>query len=144
MKIPKLISKIKKYFLIDLKNNEEHYEECLIGNIINKHYYGQNKEIRKGSKHFGPGTKVYIFPEFGGSGHESIRVLGKPRKAKKLINVVIPTRLIENVRIKKVYNKKVIALIENNGYYQLAKEKGMEDRIERFIDLINNKTEKIE
>ena len=129
---------------MDIESREEHFEECLIGNIVNEHSYGQNKEQRKGSKHFGPGTKVYILPEFGGDGHERIRVLGNSRKSNRLINVIISTKLIENVRIKKVYNKKVIKLIEDNGYYQYAKGKGMKDRIERFIDLINNKTEKIE
>ena len=35
---------------------------CLVGNIIEKHPYGEEHEIRYGSKHFSGGTKVYIAP----------------------------------------------------------------------------------
>ncbi|PTB97028.1 hypothetical protein C9994_04685 [Marivirga lumbricoides] len=35
---------------------------CLVGNIINEHYYGEEKEIRRRTKHLRPGAKVYCFP----------------------------------------------------------------------------------
>ena len=56
--------------------NLEEFEFCLVGNIIDKHYYGENKEIKHGNKQFRSGAKVYIFPEFGGMGHENIKVIG--------------------------------------------------------------------
>ena len=62
-------------------DSERNFEYCMVGNIIDKHYYGEQKlEIRRGTKQFRPNAKVYIFPEFPGMGHENIVVIGKPRK----------------------------------------------------------------
>jgi hypothetical protein len=35
---------------------------CLVGNIVEEHRFGESKELRRGSKHFTPGTKVYCLP----------------------------------------------------------------------------------
>lgn len=37
------------------------FEWCIVGNIVEKHYYGSNEEIRLGTKHFRPNTKI-LFP----------------------------------------------------------------------------------
>ena len=88
-----------------IMETEREFEYCLVVNIVEKRYFGETKEIRHGTKHFSGGTKVYIFPEFGGCGHENIRVIGLPRKRYKAINVIIPTKLITNVRVKKYINQ---------------------------------------
>ena len=36
----------------------EEFRFILVGNIIDKHYYGENKEIRSGTKHLRAGAKV--------------------------------------------------------------------------------------
>ena len=70
--------------------SERDFEYCMVGNIIDKHYYGEQKlEIRRGTKQFRPNAKVYIFPEFPGMGHENIVVIGKPRKLHKMIEIAI-------------------------------------------------------
>ena len=97
--------------------SENQYPEfvwSLTGNIVNEHEYGENKEIRRGSKHFSPGTKVYCIPEFGGMGHENITVIGIPRRSRKHIKVTLPTRLIENWRVKKVYHPHILKLLDEN------------------------------
>ena len=86
----------------------------LVGNIVDEHEYGEDKEIRKGSKHFQPGAKVYCIPEFGGMAHESITVIGVPRKSRKHIKIILPTRLIENWRVKKVYHPHVLKLLDEH------------------------------
>ena len=98
------------------------FEYCLVGNIVDKHYFGVNKEIRNGTKHFRGGAKVYIFPRFPGMGHERIQVIGLPRKSYKKIDVIIPTELITNVRVKKIFHPDLKKKIEENSYYSWWKE----------------------
>jgi len=118
---------------------ERDFEYCLVGNIVEKRYFGQNKETRQGTKHFRGGAKVYIFPEFGGCGHENTRVVGLPRKRYKPINVIIPTKLITNVRVKKIYQPNLKKEIAENFYYSRWKEEGDNElsRITSFAEFIN-------
>ena len=94
------------YIFFNLDSIEWVY--CLVGNIIDKHEFGENKEIRYGTKHFAPGTKVYCYPGNFGDGYERIYVVGKPRKTFKLIKVIMKTEYITNFRLKKVYDKRII------------------------------------
>ena len=92
----KILKFIKKYFKIgnEPKKMEDSTESefCIIGNIVDKHFYGEQKEIRRGTKHFRPNAKVYCLPEFGGMGHETMVVVGVPRKSKRFIKIAIPTK----------------------------------------------------
>jgi hypothetical protein len=104
---------------------------CIVGNIVGNHFYGEQKEIKSGTKHFRPGAKVYCIPEYGGMGHETIRVIGKPRGSRGLINVVIQTKRIKNFRLQKVYSDSLFEKISelplyrvNNSYRLSKKELG--------------------
>ena len=114
-----LIQKISNWFhpknVRDYKNQE--FEWCIVGNIIDKHYWGEEKIIKSGTKHFRPGAKVYCMPEFGGIAHETIRVLGKPRKKNRMINVIINTKMIKNFRVQKVYNQEIQSKIGSHSFY---------------------------
>ena len=88
---------------------------CLAWNIIEKHEYGENKEIRYGTKHFAPGAKVICYPAIWGDGYESIYVIGKPRKTFKLIKVIMRREYIKNFRLKKIYDKRIINEMYHNG-----------------------------
>ncbi len=79
----------------------------LVGNIIPERYFGPNKEIKKGTKHFSGGAKVYIIDWFPGM-CETIVVVGLHRKKKKKISLCIHVNLVENLRIKTTYNKNII------------------------------------
>lgn len=46
---------------------------CLAGNIIACYYSEKDGEIKYGTRHFGPGTKVYCLPPQWGDGYEHIR-----------------------------------------------------------------------
>lgn len=126
LKLFKLISS-----LLHKKENQDssnrEFEWCIVGNIVNKHYFGNERIIKHGSKHFGPNTKVYCFPEFFGIANANIRVLGKPRKQKRLIDVVIQTHLIKNFRVKKVYVPQVKEVIKNHSYY--SQYRGQKDEV---------------
>ena len=116
------------------------FEYCLVGNIVEKHYFGQEKDIKYGSKHFRGGAKVFVFPEFGGMGHEQIRVIGLPRKRYKTIDVVIPSKLITNVRVKKIYQADLKEKIVENSYYLSWKKEGDNElnSMMKFAESFNN------
>lgn len=81
---------------------------CLVGNVVHEREYGPDHVIRKGTKRFKGGTKVYCYPVQWGDGYEQIYVLGKPRERFGLIRVIMRRDHIENFRLQKVYNKQVI------------------------------------
>ena len=105
------------------KMTSSSYEEtsdfiwCLIGNAVEEREYGEEKELKSGTKHFRPGAKLYCFPPLWGDGYEKIKVIGLPRKSKKKITVVIKSDLVTNWRKQKVYDQYIIdAMIENGGW----------------------------
>ena len=81
---------------------------CLVGNVVKERPYGPNHEVRRGTKRFAPGTKVYCYPVKWGDGYERIYVLGKPREKYDLIRLIMPRKYIENFRLQRVYNPQVI------------------------------------
>lgn len=98
-------------------NHQIEFRYLLVGNIIGEHFYGENKELISGTKHFREGAKIYLIPEYGGMGHEKIPVIGLPRKKRKKIQVIIDSQLIKNVRVKKTYDIKLIEKIKENYFY---------------------------
>ena len=93
------------------------YIWCLVGNIIENRFYGENKLIRKGTKKFTPNTKVYCFPALWGDGYEEIQVIGKLRGRKNLGIVITSSKYITNWRLQKVYNPYVIrTMTERTGW----------------------------
>ena len=105
------------------KMTSSNYEEtsdfiwCLIGNAVEEREYGEEKELKTGTKHFRPGAKLYCFPPLWGDGYEKIKVIGLPRKSKKKITVVMKSDLVTNWRKQKVYDQYIIdTMIENGGW----------------------------
>lgn len=101
------------------------YEECIAGNIIGNQYWGEKKEIKNGTTHFRGGAKVYCLFVYGGMGNEFIRVMGKPRKSFRMIDVVIRATYIKNFRLQKVYEPQIIRFIQKHdaphrGIFQLG------------------------
>ena len=115
-------------------NNSIQSQECFVGNIIGKHIWGVDKVIRNGTKHFRPGAKVYIVFMYGGMGNQHVRVLGKPRKSFRMIDVAIRTSYIKNFRLQKVCDPRVLAFLKKYPYYPLLTMSGTKE----FIDILNN------
>jgi len=129
---------------IEIENSTEG-ELCIVGNIVNKHFYGEHKEIRRGTKHFRPNAKVYCLPEYGGMGHETMVVLGIPRKTRRFIKIAIPTKRIKNFRIKTVYKPLAIGYIRENWFYEgWRKEKPKVKDVQEFVNYLNALTEEID
>ncbi len=97
-----------------MNDNEEINESALewrwglVGNIVCEHEFGENRELRLGTKHFSPGTKVFCCRSFCGDGYENIVVIGKQRKSPKYIELIMSRFLIENFRLQKVYKPLIL------------------------------------
>lgn len=93
------------------KTKNEHKDKpvwTVVANIVNERTFGPNgAEIKIGTKHFKPGTKVYIIDWHSGA-REWIIVVGMARKSRKFIRITIRVNWVENLRVKLAYNPAVI------------------------------------
>lgn len=90
---------------------------CLVGNIIEKHYFGEEKKVVSGTKHFRANTKVYCLLPPWDHFAKNILTIGLARKGRRLISVITQRGFVTNFRIQKIYNPKIIELIyKNNGW----------------------------
>ena len=64
----------------------------LLGNIVNEHEHGEEREIKFGTKHFSCGTKVFIAPAQWGDGYEKIIVIGLPRHGRRYIEIIMQSK----------------------------------------------------
>ena len=120
--------------------DEMDFVYCLVGNVVDKHLAGKELGVKRGSKHFAPGAKVYCFPPMWGNGYENALVIGKPRKRKTLIKVVMPSRLIKNWRLKKVYDPYIISEMRSEiGWSNSEADK---ERIEEMLLWLPERTVK--
>ena len=92
------------------------FKWCLVGNIVQSHTYGEEHEMRVGSKQFAPGAKVYIAPANWGDGYEDVIVIGCPRRCRHYIEIIMRSDLIENVRLKKVYAPFLLKMMDKSQY----------------------------
>ncbi len=107
-------------------NNEIEYvpwRYCLVGNIIDRRIYGENHEIKYGTKNFSPGTKVYVDYAQWRDGGEQRVVIGLPRNRKKLIECVIKEEFICNYRLKKIYPSAVLDKMDTSKYSWWGRDK---------------------
>lgn len=74
-----------------------------VGNIVKQRPYGHDgQHIRNGTKHFSPGTKVYIIDWYPGL-CENIMVVGPARESRRFIKVVVRVDWVENFRVQQCY-----------------------------------------
>jgi len=123
-RIGQLVEQDKKFKTTD----EIAFIWCLVGNIVGEHYAGTEKVIRYGTKRFSPNTKVYCFPILWGDGYDSIKVLGKHRKSKRNICLIMRSKFITNWRIQKVYNPNIIKEMHLRGGWGGTYRNSEEDR----------------
>ena len=78
-------------------------EWCLVANIKPEQLFGENHEIKKGTKHFSPNTKVYCSAPHWGDGYEQIVVAGRHRGSSRLVLMVVKRKQLTNWRTQYVY-----------------------------------------
>jgi len=81
---------------------------CIVGNVMDEHPVGEDKQIINGTKHFRPGARLFILDAFWGDAAENVIVMGQPRNRRNLIQIVIMRKSVHNFRVKQVYDKRVI------------------------------------
>ncbi|MBR3227669.1 MAG: hypothetical protein IKF68_03895 [Erysipelotrichaceae bacterium] len=126
-----------KSYMDDLRKKEiiPSFRWCLVGNIINEHFQGENKDIVHGTKHFSPNTKVYIAPANWGDGFEKVIVIGKQRKRFKYIELVMPSKWTENWRLGKICKPEILNIIEISDHTWW--DDSITDK-EHILELANN------
>jgi hypothetical protein len=87
---------------------------CIVANVAGEQLYGENREIKRGTKHFSAGTKVYCFPPLWGDGYEKIKVIGRHRGSRRLVTMVLPAKRLTNWRVKLVYSPQIVALMKEH------------------------------
>jgi len=81
---------------------------CVVGNVVVERLHGSEGQVRRGTKHFSPGTKVYLVDAYWGKGGEMVTVLGLARRPKRWITVDVSARVLENWRAKLIYDPAVL------------------------------------
>ena len=119
--------------------NEQEWRWCLVGNIVEIREFGQEHEIRHGTKHFSSGTKVFINLIYGGMGHERIQVIGIPRYQRNYIEIVIPRECVENMRIQKVFKPAVLKRMKNSDWVWWGKTDNDRNNIIKALEWLNPK-----
>lgn len=114
---------------------------CLVGNIVDKHIYGERHEVRYGIKLFSPGTKIYIAPHQWGDGGENLVVLGNPRNKLGLIECVINHKYICNFRLKKIYSPSVLKRMNESKYKWWGNDDECRDCIIKYAEQANKNNE---
>ena len=86
---------------------------CLVGNIVEERRFGEGGLIvKRGTKHFSAGTKVYCLPCQWGDGYDQIVVVGRHLGERGLCTMIVPRRYITNWRAKLVYSPEVHRLMD--------------------------------
>lgn len=110
----------------------------LVGNVVQEHEFGESKEIRHGSKHFTPGTKVYCLPVQWGDGYEKAIVVGIARGPRRLITVVMSTKLITNWRAQVVYSPAILSHL-GNGHDGFNQQWNSREEVQEYVDLLKKR-----
>ena len=114
-------TRYEKFYLAKDIEDHQHLDDpewrwCLVGNIVKEHPFGEEHEIRQGTKQFAPGAKVYCARSMWGDGYERIGVLGLPRHGRKYIEVIMESKMIENFRLQKVFKPAILEIMKRRLY----------------------------
>jgi hypothetical protein len=102
---------------------------CVAANVLNERPYGPGgAEVRRGTKHFAPGAKVHVFHYFWGMGGEQVTVVGRHRKSKRYITLVMRAAHLANWRAELVYSPHVIGQVLQYGEFAALPRGGPESQ----------------
>lgn len=95
----------------DRLDKQREWRFGVVGNIVHSHK-DENGELRYGTKAFKPGTKVYLGGKYWDDTNPNIGVIGLNRFG-RTVEESVPVELVENVRTQRIYNPKVIAIMDH-------------------------------
>lgn len=116
---------------------EQEWQWCLVGNIVEESEYGENHEIRYGNKQFRPNAKVYVNLVYGGMGHESVLVIGKPRRSYGYIEIVIARKYVEKFRLQKVFKPAVLKRMKQSEWKWWGNTDSARDELIKVLEWLN-------
>jgi len=106
-------SSIKKVVTSSDESADEDYILCATANIVQTRLHGEEKVLKRGTKHFRGGAKVYVVNAYAGM-CEDLIVIGHHRKSGRYITIAIRAKHLENFRITKVFSPKVLYSIRKH------------------------------
>lgn len=91
---------------------------CAVANVAESRPSGPGGlEIRHGTKHFAPGSKVYLVTGYWGMGGMNVTVLGRHRGTHRFIKIDIRSDYLRNWRTELAYSPTVTKSLEEHGEY---------------------------
>jgi hypothetical protein len=107
----------------------------VVANVAEEQPFGPGgTDIRRGTKHFAPGAKVYCFPALWGDGYEAIQVVGHHRASHRFVTMVMPSKRLTNWRVDLVYSPHVIAELSGHWDGTVASKRLAEDIVKSCIE----------
>ena len=85
---------------------------CLTAEVRDENKIGKDKRIVHGTRHFSPGTKVFLHPP---NWDERVAAIGIPRYTDKYIRVVMDVRKLEHFELEKVSDPEIVTALQNPG-----------------------------
>lgn len=82
---------------------------CVVANVAREVPFGPGGvEIRRGTKHFSPGAKVWVLPAQWGDGGDQVFVVARHRGSRRYVRMVVPSRRLTGFRVQGVYSPAVL------------------------------------
>ena len=85
---------------------------CLTAEVRDENKIGKDKRVVHGTRHFSPGTKVFLHPP---NWDERVAAIGIPRYTDKYIRVVMDVRKLEHFALEKVSDPEIVTALQNPG-----------------------------
>ena len=79
--------------------------------VVRDRLHGELKEIRRGTKHFRSGAKVFVVDAYPGAGR-TVTVVGHHRAGGQFAEIDMPVRHLEGFVLERTYSPTIIKLIE--------------------------------
>ena len=110
---------------------------CLVGNIVEEHEFGEEHEVKTGTKQFGPGAKVYLAPVQWGDGFENVVAIGVPRHQKRNIEIITRRNYVENFRVQKVFKPSILKRMCSSKYSWWGDSETDRENIDKYLSFLN-------
>ena len=83
---------------------------CLTATVRAENVIGEDKRRVHGTRHFRPGTKVFLHPP---NWDDRVAAIGIPRYTNKYVRIVMSTHKLENFSLEKVSNPELVAALQH-------------------------------
>ena len=83
---------------------------CLTATVRAENVIGEDKRRVHGTRHFRPGTKVFLHPP---NWDDRVAAIGIPRYTNKYVRIVMSTHKLENFLLEKVSNPELVAALQH-------------------------------